>query len=61
MIKTGSVGGDIILVALWNDGMPEQIFEVIESSEDNGFLIKSKGGNIVVEPMQLNKIKISIK
>ena len=61
MIKTGSVDGDIILVALWNDRTPEQTFEITESSEDNGFLIRSRGGDIVIEPMQFNRIKISIK
>ena len=65
MIEVSDIGGTCVLeadtIVLSNQDIYKTELEIIESTDGKGFLIKTRGGLIVIEPIRLDIIKISIK
>jgi len=59
MIKVSATRGDTIVLSNQDNSKTE--LEIIESDDGKGFLIKTRGGLTLIEPIRLDIIKISIK
>ena len=61
MIHVSDLGETAGLIVLSIDGMKKKTFEIVESSDGEGFLFRTRHGLILIEPLRPDFIKISIK